>query len=148
MKTAFQQLVDAVATALRAVPAVAGGRVFENRLRPLAAGDSVAVVVRLHGTQGTNTVMGARDWRTQLLVECYGRGVGAVAADEAVDALLPLVLQRVSGLDLAALAVTRWVVGDEIQWERDVEASSDACATLRLEVWHRTAADSFFPWGN
>ena len=144
--TAFASLVDAVVAALQAAPAVAAGKVFAHRLRPIAASDAAAVVVRLEQTSATAPIIHANDWQTVLAVECYGKTVGVTQADAAVDALLPAVWPRLQGLSASALAVAQVAVDPQIEWLRDLDATAEVCALVRLTIWHRTPSNSLEPW--
>ena len=144
--TAFQQVIEALSAALKAAPMLAGGRVFVNRLRPLAASDATAVVVRLEGTRGRESVLGARDWTTLIAVECYGRTVGTTTAEAAADALVAAAWQRLTALQAPDLALMEIGVEAEIDWLRDADATTEVCAVIRLTATHRTTYESLTPW--
>lgn len=144
--TAFAQVIEAVRAALAASPALAGGRVFVNRLRPLAASDATAIVVRLDGTRGRESVLGARDWTTLIAVECYGRTVGTTTAEASADALVAAAWQRLMALQAPALGLMEIGVEAEIDWQRDSDASAEVCAVIRLTATHRTPYESLTPW--
>lgn len=144
--TAFQKVVLALHAALAKAPALAGGRVFVNRLRPLAASDATAVVVRLEGARGRESVLGARDWTTLIAVECYGRTVGAATAEAAADALVAAAWQRLAALQAPNLGLMEIGVEAEIDWLRDTDATTEVCAVIRLTATHRTPYESLAPW--
>lgn len=146
--TAFQQVIEAIHVALQDpfAPELAGGRVFVNRLRPLAASDATAIVVRLEGTRGRESVLGARDWTTLIAVECYGRTVGATTAEAAADALVAAAWPRLAALRAPDLGLMEIGVESEIDWLRDSDATTEVCAVIRLTATHRTPYESLTPW--
>lgn len=145
--TAFADITKAIVAALQVAPAVAGGAVMENRLRPLPSGVSTAVVVRLdQPAQAVETALGAHDWTTTFTVECYAKSTPMVDAEDAADALLDVVYPRLAGLSLVGLGVAQVAVQPSIDWQRDEEASSMVCAVLRLTVIHRTYANTLTAW--
>lgn len=145
--TAFADLTDAIVAALQLAPAVAGGLVMKNRLRPLPAGVSTAVVVRLdQPAQAIETALGAHDWATTFTAECYAKSTPMVDAEDAADALLDEVYPRLAGLSLVGLGVAQVAVQPSIEWQRDEEAAGMVCAVLRLTVIHRTYANTLTAW--
>jgi len=140
---------QAIVAALAASPAVAGGRVWANRLRPLAAGQDTGVVVRLSlsRAQPVQQLSGPMDWQTVYAVECVARGT-APAQDpaQAVDALLAASWSRLSALSLDALGVIDLRVQPAIDWDYDEAETVLARAAISVQVWHRTAGDSLAPW--
>jgi hypothetical protein len=146
VSTAFNDLVAAVVAALSASPAVADGRVFANRLRPMAATHATGVVVRLEQTAARETMLGAHDWQTLMAVECYGKTVGATDASTAADDLLAAVWARLQTINAASLAVGAVGLGPQIEWRRDVDEAASVCAVVYLTVTHRTPVNTLEPW--
>lgn len=146
MTTAFKALNAALVAALVAAPALAGGRVYANRLRPIQQAHSTAVVVRLVASQSQEIALGALDWSTQFAIECLGRGTTGADPVDAVDALLLAVWPRLASLDAAALGAMAVVVDAGVEWQFDEGEASSASATLRLTVQHRTTTASLTAW--
>lgn len=145
--SAFADILAAIVARLQAAPAVAGGAVMTNRLRPLAAGVTSAVVVRLESSQATESSFDTSDWTTTFLVECYGKAASASAdPDAAVDLLLAEVYGRLAVLSLDGLGVAQVAVQPAIDWQRDEDGNAMVCAVLRLNVIHRTHVNSLTAW--
>ena len=133
----------AIVTALMAAPAVAGGNVKANVVRPFSAGQSLACVVRLVQSRApTPQVLGGfYTWDTRFDVECMARGAnGAADPVAAVDALLELVWQRLSTLPTTGLGVVDVRMQPSIDWQVDEIDLPVASATVSLFVNHRTAS--------
>lgn len=146
MSTAFKSIANALATALAAAPALAGGRIWSNRLKPLPAMHSTAVVVRQANSSGAETVLGALDWVTPFAIECYGRGAAGADPADAVDALLSDVWARLSAIDAGALGAMAITVSPAIEWQFDEAETPMACATVHLVVQHRTSVAALAAW--
>ena len=146
MSTAFQSLIAAVVSALQAAPALADGRVYANRMQPLPAGRSTAVVVRLEQSSASGTVLGALDWTTQLAVECLARGQVGTDPAAAVDPLLQATWQRMRALDPAQLGAMDIESDSAIEWLFEELETPLACAVIRLRVLHRTPVSNLQPW--
>ena len=142
----FADILSAVVAELQVVPAVAGGVVMTNRLRPLAAGVTSAVVVRLESSQATESSFDTSDWTTTFLVECYGKASASVDPDAAVDLLLAEVYGRLAALSLDGLGISQVAVQPAIDWQRDDDGNAMVCAVLRLNVIHSTQANSLAAW--
>ena len=143
--TAFQQLANAMLAALQAAPAVAGGVVSKNRLRPLTALQNSGVVLRFKGATGQEVSLGVIDWQSDFNVECYGRAVAPADPTDAADSLLALVWPRLAALNVESLGAMSVVVNPQIDWE-EVEAETPmCCAIFRVQVLHRTNAESLTP---
>lgn len=146
MSTAFRSVLAAVVGALIAAPALADGRVYANRLQPLPAGRSSAVVVRLEQSSSVETVLGALDWTTRLAVECYARGQAGVDPSESVDDLLRDAWQRVRALDAGQLGVMNIHVDSAVEWLFDELDTPLACAVIHMTVLHRTPVNTLQSW--
>lgn len=147
MTTAFVSLAGAIKTALSAAPAVADGRVYLNRLAPVAAAHNTAVAVRLVQTTGREVALGAHDWASEIDVECYARAATGADPAAAVDALLETVWSRLVGINAASLGAMAVQLNPTVTWQFDDAGETPvACATVRLQVRHRTAVTSLTAW--
>jgi hypothetical protein len=145
--SAFSDILAAVVAALQAAPAVAGGAVMTNRLRPLAAGVTGAVVVRLDSAQATDSSFDTSDWTTTFLVECYAKALSAADnPDAAVDVLLAEVYERLASLSLDGLGISQVAVKPAIDWQRDEDSAATVCAVLRLDVIHSVHAKTLIAY--
>lgn len=146
MSSAFHAVAERIAEALLAAPALAGGRVFVKRLRPLPVGVNTAVVVRWESSVAEETVLGAHDWLTPFVVECYSRGADIDPDNQAADALLGEVWARLASLDAAALGVMSLSVSPSIDWQAAETDGPAECVSIRLQVSHRTPVGALTPW--
>ena len=140
--TAFADLLTRVKAALAQAPALAGGFVSTNRLRPIPAGQSTAIVLRMQRAPGTEFVLGAIDWRTSLAVECYARATDA-ATDPFTEAdqLLGQVWSRLATMTTEDLQADI-ALNPQIDWQFDDGETNMACAILSLTMQHRTTTTS------
>lgn len=146
MITAFQTIAKGIVAALAGAPALAAGRVFANRLRPLPAGVTSAIVVRLDKAVATEVVLGINDWDSAYVVECYARGSVSNDPADAVDALLGDAWARLAGLDAATLGAESLALNPAIDWQYDEADGPVACASIRLRVQHRTPVATLTAW--
>lgn len=144
--SAQHQLLQAIVNSLTAAPALADGRVFANRLRPVSAPSGTAVVVRLQNSTGNKPVIHAIDWATTLQIECYARTTAQADPAQAVDDLLQAVWARLSALDPANLSLMDINLQPAIGWDYDDGETPTACAVIRLQAVHRTPTTSLTPW--
>lgn len=72
---AHDLIVRQVLNSLTAAPALAGGNVWEEELRPLPEGSTQAIVVRFESSRpDRGAILGAPiDWVSTLTVECHAR---------------------------------------------------------------------------
>ena len=145
MTTAYVQIQNAIAQATAQALEGGGTSVFENRLRPVAAGKN-AVVVRLEQSSADRVVSGAKDHRTLYVIECYARTPAGLDPVTEVDKLLELIHPVLEGLDLSALAVMDSQLNAGTKWQFDDADAQLACAIVGFEVMHRTPANSLQPW--
>ena len=141
MSTAFVGLLDGLAASLTAAPALAGGRIGINRLRPIPAGQSTAIVLRLEQSDGTEFVLGSLRWRTTILVECYARAVAGSDPAAAVDALLESTWQRLAAFRDDLLG-TDICIDPRIKWDYDDSDTPVVCAAIQLTATQNTSAGS------
>lgn len=146
MSTAFKSISSALVSALAAAPALADGRIWSNRLRPLPAGSATAVVVRQANSRGDEVVLGALDWATSFAIECYGRGPAGADPADAVDQLLKDVWARLSAVDPGALGAMAVAVAPGVEWQFDEGEAPMACAIAHLIVQHRTPMAALDAW--
>lgn len=137
MSTAFASIRAAIKAALSGAPALAGGRIYPNRLRPIAAGVSTAIVVRQAPANGTEMIIGSVDWTTYYVIECHARGAPGTDPADAVDGLLADVWSRLSVLPFETLGANV-ALDPSIDWQFDDADTTLACAVLRLTAQHRT----------
>ena len=141
MSTAFTALVAELAAALAAAPALAGGRIGINRLRPIPAGQSTAIVLRLEQSEGSEFVLGLLRWRTTIAVECYARAVAGSDPAAAVDALLESTWQRLAAFraDLLGADVC---IDPKVKWDYDDSDTPVVCAAIQLTASQNTSSSS------
>lgn len=147
--TAHLAIVQAVVDALLVAPAVAGGRVWANRMRPIGAGSSSGVVVRLESSRAAvQQLTGApTDWQTDIRIECIARGAaGAADPADAVDTLLQSVWARIAPLYPPSLGVLNLRLDPVIGWQFDGDGDTLlAAAEIGLQVMHRTESSTLAP---
>lgn len=143
--TAFVSIQSALIAALGTAPALAGGRIYANRLRPIAAGQNTAIVVRLDVADGVEQVIGSIDWQTPYLVECYARVATGADPAAAGDALLSDTWARLAALDFTALNASI-TVNPKIDWQFDDAETPVVCVVIHLTAQHRTALVTLQPW--
>ena len=133
---------DAVAALLQAAPALAGGRVFENRDYKLAADAASGVwVFRDDSTPARGPLMVSPiDWTTRVRVVVKARTSGGVSAETAADALATEAYARVMAQpQLGSLASD--LEAGQIVWQQDEIETSVAMCELEFFVQHRTTSN-------
>ena len=145
MSTAFAALQAALLAALTAAPALAGGRISANRLRPIPTGQNTAIVLRMGRSKGSEEVLGALDWQTPFAVECYARAAAGADPQPAVDVLLSDVWARLAALNDATLGASI-SINPEIDWQYDDADTPAVCAVIQITAQHRTARATLQPW--
>lgn len=143
--TAFVSIQSALITALSTTPALAGGRIYTNRLRPIASVSNTAIVVRLDGAEGAEEVLGSLDWQTNLTIECYARSATGADPAAAVDALLSDVWARLGAVNFTTLDASI-SINPKIDWQYDDAETPVVCAVIHLSAQHRTALVTLQPW--
>lgn len=139
MSTVISQVVGAIVTTLGAATPVSTS-IYRTRMRPIAAESADAVVVRPVDSQIERfAINGApMNLQTTIAVECYARAGAATAPDAAVDALLAAVYAKLQAdTTLGGLVMDLFV--SRIGFDFDVDGEHTACATLSLEVAHRSS---------
>ena len=146
MSTAFKAIADRVLAALLASPALADGRVYANRLRPLPIGVNTALVLRLEQSSAVEQMLGAHDWVSAYVLECYARGTINSDPVAAVDALLAAAWSRLQALTAGDLSVQAFTLAPVIDWQYDEGDTPAVCASIRLQVRHRTPTATLESW--
>ena len=147
MNSALLQIAQAYVAALLAPTALAGGRVWLNRTRPISQTDDSAIVLSLDTARASEQVLGALDFESEIRVICFVRAVGITAEPAAaVDALLMAAWGRVQAVDNPALGMTGPAQLDGLDYDFADLDSTLVSATLRLRVQHRTTTTSLAPW--
>ena len=147
--SAHLAIQSAIVSALLAAPALAGGHVVANSLRPVASSKTAALVVRmLQSRAATPQVLGGPyDWVTTFQVECLARGsTGSTESAAAVDSLLESAWQRLSTLNTTGLGVMDVRMQPAIDWQMDGEDQPLVAAVISLQVNHRTSATTLAAW--
>lgn len=128
---------DAVAAALLASPALAGGRVVTNRRRPMAQASASQIFVYLEDSEASREVLGQIDWQTRIRVKCLARDVAGTSADDAADALAVGVHARLmADPTLAGAAID--IDPKAMAWTEDeADTSLSACQQI-FAVLHTT----------
>ena len=147
--SAHLSIQSAIVSALLAAPALAGGNVQANTLRPVSSSKTSAVVVRLlQSRAATPQTLGAGyDWTTTYQVECLARGAaGSSESAATVDALLESAWSRLSTLNPAGLGVMDVRMQPAIDWQMDDAETPLVAAVISLSVNHRTQATSLAAW--
>lgn len=146
MSTAFAALLATLKAGLLSAPALAGGNVHLNRVRPIPAGQSTAIVLRIKPADGVEEVIGQYAWTTGFEVECCYRGT---TLDEdlvaGVDPLLAATWARLAALDLSALGADL-SLNPSIDWQFDSGETPMVSAVIGLTVRHCTATATLNAW--
>lgn len=145
MSTAFAGLVDGIASALQAAhPALV---VHRNRVRAIERAEASGLAVRLVSSRReVDAPLGAQDWLTTLEVEAFARGTTGQDPATTVDALLGTAWVAVLGAPLALPGVTDVDSDPALDWDFAAADTPLASATFRLQVRHRTQANSLAAW--
>jgi hypothetical protein len=146
--TAFADIAAAYQQRLLAAPQIVGDRVYRGRVRPLKAGQSDGLVVRMVRTTARLAGVGLsapKDWDTVLGIEVLARGDTPDAAEDAVDALLGLVYARLAGWAPAGLSVLDALSEPAVVWDVDEGDTAVARATVVVNLNHRTQASALVP---
>lgn len=143
---AFQLITAALRDALAA--AAVADVVMKGRLRPIAASESTAIVVRYDRSSGQAGGIqdGPVDWDTAVAIDCYVRVDDGTDPEDAAGVLLGQAWGAINGLQLDGLGVSSVLANPEV-----VAAPSDVdpgltCLTLFLTVQHRTFGANLTPW--
>ena len=144
MTTIVSAAVAAIVAALTAGTPVAS-QVARVRLRPLAAAQAQAVVVRPLQTDASVSSLSPDlpvSWTSAISVECYARTSAATTPDLAVDSLVEAVYARLLA-DPTLGGVVISLQPQSMSWDFDADGEQTACATLVFQALQRTAGATF-----
>lgn len=144
MTTIISTAVGAIVAALTAGTPVAS-QVARVRLRPLAAAQAQAVVVRPLQTDASVSSLSPDlpvSWTSAISVECYARTSAATTPDLAVDSLVEAVYARLLA-DPTLGGVVISLQPQSMSWDFDADGEQTACATLVFQALQRTAGATF-----
>lgn len=144
MTTMVSAAVGAMVAALSAGTPVAS-QIARVRLRPLAATQALAVVVRpLQSEAGVSSMSPDLpvSWISAISVECYARTSAATTPDVAVDALVEAVYARLMA-DTTLGGVVLSLAPQSITWDFDADGEQTACATLVFQTLQRAQGAAF-----
>lgn len=147
--SAHLSIQSAIVAALLSAPALAGGNVQANTLRPLASSKSSALVVRMvQSRAATPQILGGPyDWVTTYQVECLARGAaGSSESAAVVDSLLESAWQRLSTLSPTGLGVIDVRMQPAIDWQMEDAETPMVAAVISLQVNHRTQSTTLAAW--
>lgn len=133
---------DALAALLQASPALAGGRVYENRDYKLAADAPSAVwVYRDDSTPARGPMMVSPiDWTTRVRVVVKARSASGITAEIAADSLATDVYGRIMAAPQLGGFISDIEAGP-IVWQQDDVETAVAMCELEFLVQHRTSAN-------
>lgn len=144
MTTIVSAAVAAIVAALSAGTPVAS-QIARVRLRPLAAGQAQAVVVRPLQSEAAVSSLSPDlpvSWTSAISVECYARTSAATTPDVAVDSLVEAVYARLLA-DPTLGGVVISLQPHSMSWDFDADGEQTACATLVFQALQRTAGATF-----
>jgi hypothetical protein len=148
-QTAFHQIGAAFEAALKASPAVAGGHVLANPVRPSDRDKAQAVLIRLGASRVVESGVCDSRWETAYTFECAARGVSGQNPITEADALLLAVYARLKAIPEATLNTlgVHDIDAEGADLEPDTEAADTPLAvmSLRLTVRHSTARNTLAP---
>lgn len=145
--SAFATITTAVQALLMQSPALAGGRVWRGRIKPLAQEHDTAIVIRLMQSPSARvTVGGSVKWQTNIAIDCLARGTIGQDPEDAVDPLLAAVYARIVGAGSLAPGVVDTGADPLIEWDIAEADTALSCATLHLRVTHLTLSTSLTAW--
>lgn len=130
----------AVAALFAAGPALAGGRIFQNREYSLAVGVASQIHVnRVEADPNGDILTGAPiDWVTQLEVVIKARKAAAVEAEDVADDIWTEAYARLmADQSLGGLAMQ--LTQGAVSFDQDEADTDVASITWRFSVSHRTA---------
>lgn len=142
MTTAFASVQNAIVTALKASPAIAGGRVVAGRGRPMPDEHTSDIAVSIETIEGVDIALSGapQSWRVIYGVEIRARrnSLDPVVAAGA-DAVLELVYARMKTTAPPA-GVLGWMMQPRIQTQVDEADSQIDSVVLAVDVLMRTRA--------
>lgn len=145
MSNSVQMAVrNALAATLTASPALAGGRVRENRDIALDIGEASAIAVYLRRSDPLRATLsgGQTQYTTQIEVVCLARASGSDSADTVTDALATAALARImADPGLGGLTSDLYLDGP-IEWDQTEAATPGARVSFNLSAVHYAAENT------
>ncbi|MGY8903208.1 MAG: hypothetical protein ACKVIH_01505 [Burkholderiales bacterium] len=136
---------DAIADLLQAAPALAGGRIYENReyLLPATASSSIQVF-RDDSVPNRADIMGAPvDWRTRLRIVVKARTATGISAETAADVLSASIYARILAAAQTGLGgLASDVEQGQLTWQQDEAETGVATCEMEFYILHRTEANT------
>ena len=132
--------VAAIVAALNA-PTPVATQVARVRLRPMAAEQAQAVVVRpLQAEVSEKSLYPDQpvSWTSAIAVECYARSGVATTPDVAVDSLVEAVYARLMA-DPTLGGVVLSLQPQAITWDFDADGEQTTCAVITFHARQRSA---------
>lgn len=143
--TAFQRVAVACVAALKAAPALAGGNVKANPVRPWPREVAQCVSIRLVNASRVSGDGCGDHWQLTLEADCEARGDTGTDPADAVDALLSAVSARLAAADLSAAGVIQRELDSAVAWQFDATDTPLAQASYRFALLVHTALDALTP---
>ena len=134
--TVFTHLREKLAQALLAAPALADGRIYIERDRPIAQEEPDAIVIRLLSADASQKVHDHTDWFVAVSIECNARAASAAAAAERAETLAAQAWQRL--FELADPDMER----QGVEWQHAAEDTPIAQLAMRVMALVRTPQSS------
>jgi hypothetical protein len=130
---------DTVAALYDAAPALAGGRIYENRNLPLPDGAESQIQVYRIESEPDRPLLGSHapvHWSTEIEIVVKARK-GAATAEVVADEIMADCYARVMA-DQTLGGQIAVVEPGSITWDQDEAATTVAVARWRFRVWHTT----------
>lgn len=135
--TAFLDLTNAVAAALRQAPAVSAD-IERGRGTPAALGKATAIRVGMaRGQAKVLDLEGTLKWESAIVIEIYARAAAGSDAEQTVDPVLASTWQRLQGI-AAMPGVLGITLEPSIVWDVDEADQTIVRAQLALLIVHTT----------
>lgn len=147
--TAFLTVAQAVRDVLLTAPALANGHVSLPLRRPVPPEWASAIEVRIGATDGETSFAGRAGptrFTSTLVLEIYARGTDATTADDALDALLGAVHERLHTHTWdPALRILQLGLNPRIDWDWQQGDTPHAHASYQTTVLHDTTGADLSP---
>jgi hypothetical protein len=138
------QIRAAVKALFASAPAIAGGRIHENRSYALPEGVDSQVHVNLAESRpdGSTLYTGHPiDWATDIEIRIKARKSGTDEASTVVDAIWQQAWARLMGDATALGGLSQGIAPGPVNWDDDQEAVGVESLTCYFTVTHRTNND-------
>lgn len=140
-QTAHRALCSHIAGLLLVTPALAGGRVFVQKRRPMPQAVSSQIFVYLEETPAEAKTLGANtEWQTRIRIECVARDTTGLSAESASDAMAAEVYERLMADDTFGGRAIGAVC--HLAWTDDESETGLATTQALCIVRHRTPRNS------